>query len=465
MSVLGERYASPEMKNIWSREAKIKFERHLWISVMKSQAKAGMSIPPEVISDYEKVVEKIDLASIDDRERLLHHDVKARIEEFNNLAGHEFIHLGMTSRDLTENIELNQSQQSLRITAKKSAAFLYVLSEFVTKYSEFPIVARTHNVPAQVTTLGRKFATWGEELLFALEHLEEFLKRLPMRGIKGAVGTASDLEQLLPDKSAIIESELSSQLGFDQLLSVPSQIYPRSIDLEMVALLNQLAAAPANVAINIRLMSGYGLVSEGFERDQTGSSAMPHKVNPRLSERINSLSVLLKGYLTMVSEISGEQWNEGDVSCSAVRRIALPEAFFAIDAILETSIHVLTSLHIYEDRFKNELNVCLPSLLSSTFLMHAVNAGVGREFAHQRIKHHFLARECHQNGDPSRTFLEHVLNDKELKIDASAIQSLMVSPIQLAGLASQQVKKFAEKVREKIRNYPDAVSFGASRIL
>jgi adenylosuccinate lyase len=453
------------MKNIWSREAKIKLERLLWISVMKSQAKAGMSIPPEVISDYEKVVEKIDLTSIDDRERLLHHDVKARIEEFNNLAGHEFIHLGMTSRDLTENIELYQCQQSLRITAKKSAALLYVLSTFVIRYSELPIVARTHNVPAQVTTLGRKFATWGEELLFALEHLEEFLKRLPMRGIKGAVGTASDLEQLLPGKSTIIESELSSLLGFDKLLSVPSQIYPRSIDLEMVAILNQLAAAPSNIAINIRLMAGHGLASEAFEKDQTGSSAMPHKINPRLSERINSLSVLLKGYLAMVSEISGGQWNEGDVSCSAVRRIALPEAFFAMDAILETTIYVLLSLYVHEDRVNDELKEDLPSILSSTLLMHAVNSGVGREYAHDRIKQHFVARKNDEKGAAGNGFLERVLQDKELKIDASVTQSLLESPIHLSGLASQQAKKFAEEVTKKIFNYPDAMYYRPSKIL
>jgi len=465
MSVLGERYASPEMKNIWSREAKTKFERLLWISVMKSQAKAGMSIPLEVISDYEKVVEKIDLDSIDDREQLLHHDVKARIEEFNSLAGHEFIHLGMTSRDLTENIELFQCQQSLRIIAKKSAVLLHVLSEFVTKYSEFPIVARTHNVPAQVTSLGRKFATWGEELLFAFNHLEEFMKRLPMRGIKGAVGTASDLEQLLPGKSKITENELASLLGFDQLLSVPSQIYPRSIDLEMVAILNQLAAAPSNIAINIRLMAGHGLASEAFEKDQTGSSAMPHKVNSRLSERVNSLSALLKGYLTMVSEISGGQWNEGDVSCSAVRRIALPEAFFAIDAILETTIYVLLSLHIHKDKVKVEIEEYLPSLMSSTLLMYSVKAGVGREFAHERIKQHFLASKNDQNDGPLNTFLERVLNDNDLKIDASAIQSLLESPIRLSGLASQQARKFAEEVMKKIGNYPDAMSFRPSRIL
>jgi len=465
MSVLGERYASPEMKNIWSREAKIKFERHLWISVMKSQAKAGMSISPEVISDYEKVVEKIDLASIDQRERVLHHDVKARIEEFNNLAGHQFIHLGMTSRDLTENIELYQCQQSLRITAKKSAALLYVLSEFVTKYSEFPIVARTHNVPAQVTTLGRRFSIWGEELLFAFNHLEEFMKRLPMRGIKGAVGTASDLEQLLPGKSEIIESELASLLGFDQLLSVPSQIYSRSIDLEMIAVLNQLAAAPSNIAINIRLMAGHGLASEAFDKNQTGSSAMPHKVNPRLSERINSLSVLLKGYLAMVSEISGGQWNEGDVSCSAVRRIALPESFFAIDAILETTIHVLLTLYVHEEKVKDEIKEYLPSVLSSTLLMHAVNSGVGREYAHERIKQHFIERKDDEKGGAVNGFLQRVLHDKELKIDASVIQSLLESPIHLSGLASQQAKKFAEQVMKKIRNYPDAMSFRPSRIL
>jgi adenylosuccinate lyase len=316
-----------------------------------------------------------------------------------------------------------------------------------------------------VTTLGRKFATWGEELLFALEHLEEFMKRLPMRGIKGAVGTASDLEQLLPGKSEIIENELASLLGFDQLLSVPSQIYARSIDLEMVAILNQLAAAPANVAINIRLMSGYGLVSEGFEKDQTGSSAMPHKVNPRLSERVNSLSALLKGYLTMVSEMSGGQWNEGDVSCSAVRRIALPEAFSAIDAILETTIHVFASLHIYEDKLKDELNECLPSLLSSTLLMHAVNAGVAREFAHQRIKQHFLEKQNDDHDGAGSGFIERVLQDKELKIDASVVQSLLEMPIHLSGLASQQAKKFAEEVMNKIRNYPDAMSFRPSRIL
>jgi adenylosuccinate lyase len=395
----------------------------------------------------------------------LHHDVKARIEEFNNLAGHEFIHLGMTSRDLTENIELYQCQKSLRIIAKKSAALLYVLSEFVTKYSELPIVARTHNVPAQVTTLGRKFATWGEELLFALENLEEFMKRLPMRGIKGAVGTSSDLEQLLPGKSEIIENELVSLLGFDQLLFVPSQIYPRSIDLEMVAVLNQLAAAPSNIAINIRLMTGHGLVSEVFEKDQTGSSAMPHKINPRLSERINSLSALLKGYLTMVSEISGEQWNEGDVSCSAVRRIALPEAFFAIDAILETTIHVLASLAIYEDKLEDELREYLPSLLSSTLLMHAVNAGVGREFAHQRIKHHFIDWKNEQNAGRGNTFLERVQKDNELKIDASVIQLLLESPIHLSGLASHQAKNYAEEVMKKLQNYPEARSFRPSRIL
>jgi adenylosuccinate lyase len=167
----------------------------------------------------------------------------------------------------------------------------------------------------------------------------------------------------------------------------------------------------------------------------------------------------------MVSEISGGQWNEGDVSCSAVRRIALPEAFFAIDAILETTIHVLLTLYVHEEKVKDEITEYLPLVISSTLLMHAVNAGAGREYAHQRIKQHLVERKNDEKGGVGNGFLERVLQDKELKIDASVIQSLLESPIHLSGLASQQAKKFAEEVMKKIRKYPDAMSFRPSRIL
>ena len=281
MSVLEERYASAAMKEIWSKESKIRLERKLWIAVMKAQAKAGLSIPPKAITEYEKAIEFVDLKSIRKREEVLHHDVKARIEEFNNLAGHQFIHLGMTSRDLTENVELIQIREGLKIVRFKTAALLHNLSTFILKYSELPIVARTHNVPAQVTTLGRRFASWTEELLFASDHLEQLIERLPIRGIKSAIGTSSDLELLLPNSAKSIEESLIEEFSFENVLISPSQIYPRSLDLEVISTLNQVGASLSNMALNIRLMSGNKLISEVFEGDQTGSSAMPHKVNPR----------------------------------------------------------------------------------------------------------------------------------------------------------------------------------------
>lgn len=465
MSVLEERYASDAMKTIWSKESKIKLERKLWIAVMKSQAKAGLSIPPKAISEYEKVIEVIDFESIREREEVLHHDVKARIEEFNQLAGHQFIHLGMTSRDLTENVELYQIKKSLQLTADKSASLLYIISQLSNKYADIPMVARTHNVPAQVTTLGRRLATWGEELLFSLKHLQDLIERLPLRGLKGAIGTSSDFEQLIPNNSHRVETELKSQLGFDHHLSSTSQIYPRSIDLEVVSTLNQIAATPSNLALNIRLMSGNNLVSEGFEEGQTGSSAMPHKVNPRLSERVNSLAIVLKGFLVMVNEVSGNQWNEGDVSCSAVRRIALPGSFFAIDGIIDSAIHILHSLKINEQVIKAELDENLPLLLSSTLLMQAVSNGVGREFAHRRIKECAMLGIADQLKGLKNTFLERVLADPELRLDANSIKSIFDSPFRMTGLSKNQIEKFTEEVELVLREYSSVKAYKPVKII
>ena len=215
----------------------------------------------------------------------------------------------------------------------------------------------------------------------------------------------------------------------------------------------------SNLAINIRLMSGNNLVSEGFEEGQTGSSAMPHKVNPRLSERVNSLAIVLKGFLVMVNEVSGNQWNEGDVSCSAVRRIALPGSFFAIDGILDTAIHILHSLKVNEQVIKAELDENLPLLLSSTLLMQSVRNGVGREFAHKRIKECANKGKADQLNGLKNTFLERVLAATELKLDAITLNKLFQSPMQLTGVSKNQIDEFTEKVADILIYYPDIKSY------
>ena len=451
MSILADRYASPTMREIWSAESKIRAERKLWIEVMRFQSKA-LSIPESAIKDYEKVLEKIDLQSIERREKEIHHDVKARIDEFNSLTGHEYIHIGMTSRDLTENIELYQIKNSLDLIYKKSLYLLKVLRDKTFDYKNLPITSRTHNVPAQVTTLGRKFAYWAEELLFACENIENLMQRLPLKGINGAVGTKLDMKNVLSGSHLGLQEIVEKILGINRTFKASSQVYPRSLDFETVSTLNQLAMSPNNIALNVRLMSGIGHVSEQFDSKQIGSTAMPHKVNPRLSERVNSLFIVLKGLLTMAAENGGNQWNEGDVSCSAARRVFIPDSFMTIDAILETAIAIVTRLVINRQSIEEELSDNIPQLSSTTILMLAVKRGVGREIAHSRIKEHSrLGREdVDKNGKD--TFFSRVLGDKDLKINPEDIDSIIKFPLTLAGDAEKQCNTIVQEIDSKLKN-------------
>ncbi|MGH3472943.1 MAG: lyase family protein, partial [Nocardioidaceae bacterium] len=324
------------MREIWSPVNKIIAERRLWIAVLAAQRDLGVAVPDGVLADYEHVLTQVDLASIATRERRTRHDVKARIEEFNALAGHEHIHKGMTSRDLTENVEQLQIRASLTEIRIRVVASLALLGELAAQYRMLAMTGRSHNVPAQVTTLGKRFATIADELLVALSRLEELIARYPLRGIKGPMGTAQDQLDLLdggPGRLAELEQRVAAHLGFDRVLTSVGQVYPRSLDFEAVSALVQCAAGPSSAATTIRLMAGNELVTEGFKPGQVGSSAMPHKMNTRSCERVNGLAVVLRGYLSMVGELAGDQWNEGDVSCSVVRRVALPEAFYAADGL------------------------------------------------------------------------------------------------------------------------------------
>ena len=372
------------MREIFAPESKIISERKLWIAVMRAQSKLGHKIEESVIADYEKVLSKVDLASIDAREKQSRHDVKARIEEFNTLAGHQVIHAGMTSRDLTESVEAMQIRDGLQLARNRTVASLGLLGSLATKYIDQPIAGRSHNVPAQVTTLGKRFASAAEELLFAYDRLDNLISRYPIRGIKGPVGTAQDSIDLLgsPEAHAKLERDVATHLGFENILDSTGQIYPRSFDFDVVTTLVQLAAAPSSLATSIRLMAGAELVTEGFKAGQVGSSAMPHKMNTRSCERVNGLAVVLRGYASMVGELSGDQWNEGDVACSVVRRVAIADAFYAFDGLIETFMTVLLEFGAFPHVIEAELAKYLPFLATTKILMAAVKAGIGREVAH-----------------------------------------------------------------------------------
>ncbi|MDB4373930.1 lyase family protein, partial [Akkermansiaceae bacterium] len=344
-NVLAERYASPAISNIWSAEGRIILEREFWIAVMKAQHDLGLDIPADAIAAYEAVIDQVNLPAIAERERITRHDVKARIEEFNDLAGHEHIHKGMTSRDLTENVEQLQVFRSLLVIRDKAVTTLARLGERAEQWKDLIITARTHNVAAQPTTFGKRIAMFGEELHGAYSSLENLISHYKVRGLKGAVGTQMDTISLFNgDASKVIDLErrIVAHLGIPDLYINVGQVYPRSLDLATVSALTDLGSSPSSLCKTLRLMAGHETASEGFAPGQTGSSAMPHKMNSRSCERVNGFHTILKGYLTMAGGLSGDQWNEGDVSCSVVRRVMLPDSFFAIDGLFETFLTIIS---------------------------------------------------------------------------------------------------------------------------
>jgi adenylosuccinate lyase len=457
------------MREIWSPEAKIVAERRLWLAVLRAQAELGVPVPDGVIEDYERVVADVDLASIAAREHLTRHDVKARIEEFNSLAGHEHVHKGMTSRDLTENVEQMQIRRSLELVFSHGVAVTARLADRAAGYRDLVMAGRSHNVAAQATTLGKRFASAAQETLVALTRLGELIDRYPLRGIKGPMGTAQDMLDLLDAdaaKLAELEQRVAEFLGFTTVLSSVGQVYPRSLDHDVLSALVQLGAGPSSLAHTVRLMAGHELVTEGFAPGQVGSSAMPHKMNTRSCERVNGLQVVLRGYASMAAELAGAQWNEGDVFCSVVRRVALPDAFFAIDGQIETFLTVLDEFGAYPAVIQRELDRYLPFLATTRILMAAVRAGVGREAAHEVIKEHAVAvalamRE--QGREPD--LLDRLAADPRLPLDRGALEAALADRAAFTGAAGDQIDAVVSEVEQLVTSHPDAAKYTPGAIL
>ena len=469
-NVLASRYASDAMVEIWSPSGKVVLEREFWIAVMEAQRDLGIDLPDDVIESYQGVVHQIDLDSIDARERVTRHDVKARIEEFNALAGHEHIHKGMTSRDLTENVEQLQIRMGLRLVRDHSIAALSMIGQRAAEYCELAIAGRSHNVPAQITTIGKRFANTAEEMLIGLQRIEDLIARYPLRGIKGPVGTQQDMLDLFDGDTSKLDSldqRIAENLGFDACFHSVGQVYPRSLDFDVMSALTQLSSAPANFARTLRLMAGAELATEGFKPGQVGSSAMPHKMNARSAERIDGFTVILRGYLAMIGGLLGDQWNEGDVSCSVVRRVAIPDAFLAIDGQLETCLTVLADFGAYPAVIDRELRRYLPFLATTKILMAAVQAGVGRETAHEAIKEHAVAAalEMRESGRDDNDLIERLANDERIPLDVEKLAIAMGDPDQFTGNAPKQVRDVVAKIDAIVTKYPEAANYRPGSIL
>ena len=469
-NILAQRYASSSMNDLWSPEGKVKLERDFWIAVLKAQEQAGVAIATGAIEAYERERSRVDLEDIRKREIETRHDVKARIESYNAQAGFEEIHKGMTSRDLTENVEQLQVYRSLERIRWKSLSALGRIQKKAKVWRDVIITGRTHNVPAQATTMGKRLAMFGEEFLIAIEALDRLLESYPVRGLKGAVGTQLDPIRLLGgevEKARELERVIREFLQIPRLLDAVGQVYPRSLDFQVVSLLVQLGSGPSNLAKTLRLMAGHELGSEGFAPGQVGSSAMPHKMNSRSCERINGLHTVLKGYLTMAEGLTGDQWNEGDVSCSVVRRVMLPDSFFALDGLLETLITVLDQMEIYPAVIDKENRKTMPFLITTAVLMEAVKRGVGRETAHGSIKKHALetVKELRSGQRQENNLLDRLAEDPDLRLEKADLEALLQEATLEVGAAGVQVDAFVSRAETWLERFPETRKYQPQAIL
>lgn len=468
-NVLADRYSSQEMLEIFEPENRVRTERRFWLAVLKAQTDAGLDLEEGVLEAYEAVLDQVDLKSIRRREQVTRHDVKARLDEFCALAGYQHLHKGLTSRDATENVEGVLIWQALSLVHGRAASLLARLGELAAEYASVAVVGRTHNVAAQPTTIGKRMAQLGEELLAGIEAIESIQERFSLRGIKGPVGSQQDLLDLMGSAEAVaqVEDQVARELGIPRVLGAVGQVYPRSLDFAVVSGLVQLSAAPANLGLLVRLMAGHDLATEGFAEGQVGSSAMPHKMNTRSCERISGLAVILKGHLTMAAGLSGDQWNEGDVSCSVVRRVLFPDAFLALDGLFETTHSVLKNFGIFPEVVQAEIRRYLPFLATPTLLMHAVRTGLGREIAHEQIKTYAVqAALAMRAGKGDGMLLVNMLgDDPTFPGDRDQLMAIVDDPTALLGLIDQQIAEFCKRAEVKVDEVGAAANYRGAEIL
>ena len=461
-NILSQRYATPEINRLFSEEGKIVMERELWIVVLKAQRELGMDIPDGVIEAYEEAKADVDLGLIEEIERRTKHDVKAKIEAFVKAAGGlEYLHMGMTSRDLTENVEQLQIKEAMKLIHGKYVSVLRHMLNKAEEYRGIIIAGRTHHQVAQPTLLGRRFSMWAEELLLNLNEFESFIGSYPLRGIKGAVGTQFDMATLLgsDEKALKLDAMVAEKLGFRGTLNSTAQVYPRSLDYKVVCHLAALSSACESFAKTMRLMAGYDLVTEGFAEGQVGSSVMPHKMNTRSSERICAFAELLKMYADGASRLAGDLWEEGDVSCSALRRVIIPDAFYASDGLVETTLTVLNQMGAYPAIIEKEMERYLPFLATTEILSLALLRGVGREKAHSTIKKHAVREvlRMRKTGSTQNQLLKLLSEDdvfKEAGITEAMLAKVLDDKAHFLGNAEKQIDAVKAKAKQVLERYP-----------
>jgi adenylosuccinate lyase len=455
------RYASPQMSRLWSPQEKFSTWRRLWVALAEAEAELGLKITPEQIAQLKQHVDDIDFEAAAGYERRLRHDVMAHVYTYGDACplARPIIHLGATSCFVTDNTDLILLDKSLKLVRNRLVSVIDRLAAFAAEYRDLACLAFTHMQPAQPTTVGKRACLWAYDLALDLAEVEHRLGSLKARGPKGTTGTqASFLELFGGDHQKVrrLEELVSRKIGFDETYAVTGQTYPRKIDAQVLDVLSGVAQSAHKMATDLRLLQHRKEIEEPFEKQQIGSSAMAYKRNPMRSERICGLARFVTSLQSSPAATLSTQWLERTLDDSANRRLVLPQAFLATDAILILYQNVSDGLVVYPQVIAKNLQAELPFMASENILMAAVEAGGDRQELHERIRVHSqeAAAVVKQEGG-ANDLIQRLARDEAFSaIDLEAA----LDPAKFVGRAPQQVDEFVKRVVDPIRaRYPDAL--------
>jgi len=459
------RYASTEMSRLWSPQRKFSTWRRLWVALAEAEAELGLPISADQIAELKEHVDDIDFEAARQHERRLRHDVMAHVHAYGDVCpgARPIIHLGATSCFVTDNTDLLLLREALEMTAERLAAVIDRLAAFAQRHRSLACLAFTHFQPAQPTTIGKRACLWAYDLVLDLAEIEHRIAALKALGSKGTTGTqASFLELFGGDhqKVRLLEKLICEKIGFAASYPVTGQTYPRKVDAQVLAALSGIAQSAHKMATDLRLLQHRKEVEEPFEKDQIGSSAMAYKRNPMRAERMCSLARFVIGLEPTAAATAATQWLERTLDDSASRRLALPQAFLAADAIMILYQNVAEGLVVYPQVIANNLEAELPFMATENILMAAVAAGGDRQDLHERIRRHSQAAAAmvKQQGAPN-DLLERLAADPAFaKVDLDAA----LDPRKFVGRAPEQVDEFLRDVIAPIRaKYPEAIGLCA----
>ncbi len=467
-SPLSQRYASPAMQGLWGERRRIGLWRRLWLALMEVQKELGLDIPERALAEVRAHLDDVDLERAAEHEKRLRHDVMAHIHHLGEQApaARPFLHLGATSAYVTDNADLVLMREGLRLLLGRVAAVLVALGHLARRYRALPCLAYTHFQPAQLTTVGKRITLWMQDFLLDAEELLHRLDTLQFRGVKGTTGTqASFLELFHGDDEKVRELDLrvARKLEFAKVFPITGQTYTRKLDAQVLAVLSGIAASAAKFATDLRLLQHEGELLEPFEAEQVGSSAMAYKRNPMRAERMTSLARFVIELEGNAWHTAAEQWLERTLDDSANRRLVIPEAFLATDAILVLATNVAAGLEVREAVIARHVADQMPFLATERLLMRGVTAGGDRQRLHEVIRTHALAvAQAVAEQGAANDLLDRLARDPTFKSLKVSVRPDELDPAAYVGRAPHQVDDFLGQVVPALLRRIEAVAPAAA---